>query len=47
MTICPVCKKEWKLETEQSIAIRKRGKCIDCLIKNNEHIEMEPYEFAV
>ena len=42
---CPVCKRKWPTGCEQAIAVEKRGKCIVCLIANDEHIEMNPYEF--
>ena len=43
---CPKCNKDWLDNSEQSIAIQKRGKCIACIIKDKEKIEMNPYEFS-
>jgi hypothetical protein len=42
---CAVCKREWPKGCEQTVAIRKRGKCIVCLIELREPFSMEPYEF--
>lgn len=44
---CPKCNHEWEEGCEQEVAIRKRGKCIGCVVDAKERIEMEPYEFAV
>ena len=45
---CPVCKRrDYPEPCEQTIAIKKRGMCIACLVERDESIEIEPYEFAV
>ena len=42
---CPVCKREWPEDCEQSRAVNMRGKCIVCIADAGERIEMNPYEF--
>ena len=43
---CPKCHLNWVKGCEQAIAIRKRGKCIACLVSDREEFCMDPYEFA-
>ena len=48
MTECPKCKRTWDDDyCEQTVAIIKRGKCLACLIADNDHFETDPYEFKV
>lgn len=42
---CDLCEREWPAGCEQAVAIRKRGKCIVCLVALGEHFSMDPYEF--
>lgn len=42
---CPQCNRKWCESSEQGQAIVKRGKCIVCLMQDDERIEQEPYEF--
>ena len=42
---CDRCGHDWPAGCEQAVAIRKRGKCIVCLIALGEHFSMAPYEF--
>ena len=42
---CPVCAHDWPAGCEQAVAIRKRGRCIVCLVARGEHFSMYPYEF--
>ena len=42
---CPICKREYPIDCEQTRAITKRGKCICCIFDAKEYIEMNPYEF--
>lgn len=42
---CEHCERVWPRGCEQAVAIRKRGKCICCIVKLGERIEMDPYEF--
>jgi len=44
---CPKCKKVWPAISEQSVAIDKKGKCIGCMIRDGDKIQMDPYEFGV
>lgn len=47
-TKCPKCRREWdEFPCEQSIAIEKRGKCIQCIIDDKEPINIKPYEFQI
>jgi len=42
---CDRCGCDWPAGCEQAVAIRKRGKCIVCLVAMGEHFSMDPYEF--
>ena len=42
---CPRCDRMWTIDTEQAVAIKKRRKCIVCIIELKENIKMDPYEF--
>ena len=42
---CDQCDRYWPAGCEQAVAIRKRGKCIVCLVEFGEHFSMDPYEF--
>jgi hypothetical protein len=44
---CPCCHKEYSEMTEQGQAIKKRGKCIACLVVRGEKIQFNPYEFEI
>lgn len=44
---CPICKREWPMNCEQTRAIKQRGKCIVCIVEAKERIAMNPYEFRI
>ena len=46
--MCPHCDREYLLDSEQFRAIKKRGKCIPCIILDpfEPKIQMNPYEFG-
>lgn len=46
--ICPICKTEWQNISEQAVAIKKEGKCINCLYTEIGNIIFNhPYRFDV